>query len=107
MAISSEQKVTDDFKAIAPEFAKLTQDFLFGDIWNRPGLSQRDKSLITVTCLVALNRIEQVDFHLKKAFENGLTKEELVAAITHIAFYAGWPTAVSGFGHLKKLIDQQ
>ena len=107
MENKKENKALDNLKAIAPEFAKLTEDFLFGDIWKRPGLSQRDKSLITVTCLVALNRIEQVDFHLKKAFENGLTKEELVAAITHIAFYAGWPTAASGFGHLKKVIDQQ
>jgi 4-carboxymuconolactone decarboxylase len=107
MTKSNDRKAMDDLEALAPEFAKLTKDFLFGDIWERPGLSPRDKSLITVTCLVALNRIEQVDFHLKKAFENGLTKEELVAAITHIAFYAGWPTAVSGFGHLKKVIDQQ
>ncbi len=102
-----EQKAMDDLKAIAPEFATLTQDFLFDDIWKRPGLSQRDKSLITVTCLVALNRIEQVDIHLKKGFENGLTKNEIVAAITHIAFYAGWPAAASGFAHLKKVIDQQ
>ena len=107
MAKIQQQKVLDDLTAVAPEFAKLTQDFLFGEIWKRPGLSQRDKSLITVTCLVALNRIEQVDFHLEKAFENGLTKEELVAAITHIAFYAGWPSAASGFVHLKKVIDQQ
>ena len=107
MVNRNEQKAVDELMALAPEFARLTRDFLFGDIWERPGLSQRDKSLITVTCLVALNRIEQVDFHLRKAFENGLTKEELVAAITHIAFYAGWPTAVSGFGHLKKVIDQQ
>jgi 4-carboxymuconolactone decarboxylase len=107
MTNSNAQKAMADMEAFAPDFAKLTKDFLFGDIWERPGLSQRDKSLITVTCLVALNRIEQVDFHLKKAFENGLTKEELVAAITHIAFYAGWPTAASGFGHLKKVIDQQ
>jgi len=107
MADNKENKAADDMKAVAPEFAKLTQDFLFDDIWKRPGLSQRDKSLITVTCLVALNRIEQVEFHLKKAFENGLTKEELVAAITHIAFYAGWPTAASGFSHLRKVIDQK
>jgi 4-carboxymuconolactone decarboxylase len=100
MANSYKQKAIDDLKAIAP-------DFLFGDIWNRPGLSQRDRSLITVTCLVALNRIEQVDIHLEKALKTGLTKEELVAAITHIAFYAGWPAAVSGFSHLKKIIDQQ
>jgi len=107
MKNSNDQKAMDDLEALAPEFAKLTKDFLFGDIWERPGLSQRDKSLITVTCLVALNRIEQVEFHLKKAFENGLSKEELVAAITHIAFYAGWPTAASAFVHLKKVIDQQ
>ena len=107
MVNRNEQKAVDELTALAPEFARLTRDFLFGDIWERPGLSQRDKSLITVTCLVALNRIEQVDFHLRKAFENGLTKEELVAAITHIAFYAGWPTAVSGLSHLKKVIDEQ
>ena len=105
MTNSHEQKATDEMRAVAPEFADLTRDLLFGDIWKRPGLSQRDKSLITVTCLVALNRIEQVEFHLKKAFENGLTKEELVAAITHIAFYAGWPTAASGFAHLKNVLD--
>lgn len=107
MSNNDVQKATNELAAIAPEFAKLTQDFLFGDIWKRPGLSQRDKSLITVTVLVALNRIEQVEFHYKKAFENGLTKEELAAAIMHIAFYAGWPTAASGFSHLKKVIDQK
>ena len=107
MAVTNEHKAIDDLKGVAPEFAQLTEELLFGDIWKRPELSQRDRSLITVTCLVALNRIEQVEFHLKKAFENGLTKEELVAAITHIAFYAGWPTAASGLSHLKKVIDQQ
>lgn len=106
MANSNESKAMNDMEALAPEFAKLTKEFLFGDIWERPGLSQRDKSLITVTCLVSLNRIEQVEFHLKKALENGLSKEELVAAITHIAFYAGWPTAASGFAHLKNVLGQ-
>lgn len=106
MPRTKEEKATDELRAIAPKFAKLTEDFLFGDIWKRPELSPRDKSLITVTCLVALNRIEQVKFHLKKAFENGLTKDELVAAITHIAFYAGWPAAASGFAHLKSVLDR-
>ncbi len=104
MAITNEQKALDDMRAVAPEFAQLTEELLFGDIWKRPELSQRDKSLITVTCLVVLNRTEQIEFHLKKALENGLTKEELVAAITHIAFYAGWPASVSGFNRLKKLL---
>ena len=106
MSDSDVKKATDELKALAPDYAQLTQDVLFGDVWKRPPLSQRDKSLITVTVLVALNRIEQVEFHLKKALENGLTKEELVAAITHIAFYAGWPTAASACTHLKKVIDQ-
>jgi len=107
MSDSNVKKATDELKDLAPDYAQLTQDVLFGDVWKRPPLSQRDKSLITVTVLVALNRIEQVEFHLKKAFENGLTKEELVAAITHIAFYAGWPTAASGLSHLKKVLDQK
>jgi 4-carboxymuconolactone decarboxylase len=107
MSDSHVKKATDELKALAPDYAQLTQDVLFGDVWKRPPLSQRDKSLITVTCLVALNRIEQVEFHLNKAFENGLSKEELVAAITHIAFYAGWPTAASGLSHLKKVLDQK
>src|SRR5512143_779242 len=74
MADSDVKKATDELKDLAPDYAQLTQDVLFGDVWKRPPLSQRDKSLITVTCLVALNRIEQVEFHLNKAFENGLTK---------------------------------
>ncbi len=97
----------DDLSTIAPEFTKLTQDVLFGDIWKRPGLSQRDKSLITVTVLATLNRTEQIDYHLNRAFENGLTQEELVAAMTHIAFYAGWPSAHSGLTHLKKVIEKR
>jgi 4-carboxymuconolactone decarboxylase len=107
MSDSDVKKAADELKALAPDYAQLTQDVLFGDVWKRPPLSQRDKSLITVTCLVALNRTEQVEFHLKKALENGLTKEELVAAITHIAFYAGWPTAASGISHLKKVLEQK
>lgn len=107
MADSDVKKATDEIKALAPDYAQLTQDVLFGDVWKRPPLSQRDKSLITVTCLVALNRIEQVEFHLNKALENGLTKEELAAAITHIAFYAGWPTAASGLNHFKTVLEKK
>jgi 4-carboxymuconolactone decarboxylase len=107
MSDSDVKKATEEIKALAPDYAQLTQDVLFGDVWKRPPLSQRDKSLITVTCLVALNRIEQIEFHLKKALENGLTKEELVAAITHIAFYAGWPTAASGLTHLKTVLEKK
>ena len=101
------KRSADDLSTIAPEFTKLTQDFLFGDIWKRPGLSQRDKSLITVTVLATLNRTEQIDYHLNRALENGLTQEELVAAMTHIAFYAGWPSAHSGLTHLKTVLERR
>src|ERR1700694_3452436 len=80
---------------IAAKLAELTEQVLFGDIWERPGLSKRDRSVITVASLVALNRTEQLRFHLQRALENGVTKDEIVELITHLAFYSGWPTAMS------------
>ncbi len=87
----------------APKLSELTQDVLFGDIWERPGLSKRDRSLVTVAALVALNRTEQLRFHLPRALENGVTKDELIEAITHLAFYSGWPTAMSAILLAKAL----
>ena len=84
------------FGDVAPGLAQLTDDVLFGDVWMRPGLSKRDRSLITVSALVAMNRPDQLRSHLALAQQNGVTQEELVEAITHLAFYAGWPSAVSG-----------
>jgi 4-carboxymuconolactone decarboxylase len=81
------------FGDFAPAFADYTDTVLFGDVWERPGLSKRDRSLITVAALVALYRTNELPFHLKKAVENGLSPEELIEGITHLAFYSGWPTA--------------
>ena len=89
---SAVQKRLGDF---APKLAELTDSVLFGDIWERPGLSKRDRSLITVAALVALYRPEQLRFHLNKAMDNGLSKAELIEVITHLAFYSGWPTAMT------------
>lgn len=83
------------FGHVAPKLAEVTDKVLFGDIWERPGLSKRDRSLITVAALVAMYRLEQLPFHVAKALENGLTREELAEAVTHLAFYAGWPAAAS------------
>lgn len=83
------------FGDITPKLAELTDNVLFGDVWARPGLSRRDRSLATVSALVALNRPDQLRSHLALARENGVTKEELVEAITHLAFYAGWPNAIN------------
>ena len=80
---------------IAPKLADLTDTVLFGDVWVRQQLSKRDRSLVTVSALIAMNRPDQLRSHLALARQNGLTEEELVEAITHLAFYAGWPSAVT------------
>jgi 4-carboxymuconolactone decarboxylase len=90
---------------IAPKLTELTEQVLFGDVWERPGLSKRDRSLATVSALVAMNRTEQLPFHLQRAIENGVTKEELVEAITHLAFYSGWPTAMSAMMIAKQVLN--
>ena len=89
----------------APDLVRLTDDVLFGDVWANPGLSQRDRSLVTVAALVALYRGDQLGSHLRRALDNGLTKDELVQAITHLAFYAGWPNAMSAMGQLKQITE--
>ncbi|MEV8341529.1 carboxymuconolactone decarboxylase family protein [Streptomyces niveus] len=89
---------------ITPKLAGLTDEVLFGDVWERDGLSPRDRSLITVTALIALYRSEQLGFHLKLALDNGLSKDELSEAITHLAFYAGWPNAMGAAAQLKAVL---
>ena len=89
----------------APELVRLTDEVLFGQVWADPGLSQRDRSLVTVAALVSLGRTEQLRSHLRRAMDNGLSKDELVHAITHLAFYAGWPCAMTGITQLKKVTE--
>jgi 4-carboxymuconolactone decarboxylase len=89
----------------APKLSELTQQVLFGDIWERPGLSKRDRSLITVSALVALNRTEQLRHHLNRALENGVTQDELIELITHLAFYSGWPSAMSAILLAKEMFE--
>lgn len=92
---------------IAPKLAALTDDVLFGDVWQRPGLSPRDRSLATVAALVALHRLEQLPFHLRRALDNGLTPDELSELLTHLAFYAGWPCAASATTLLAAALDER
>jgi len=91
------------FADLAPALDELTQGILFGDVWERPGLSKRDRSLITVATLVALYRTNELPFHMKRALENGVTKDELVELITHLAFYAGWPPASTAVGIARQV----
>jgi len=92
---------------IAPKLAQLTDEVLFADVWERPELSKRDRSLATCAALIALGKTEQMNFHVPYAIRNGVTKEELVELVTHLAFYAGWPNAMSAITKLRELLDQQ
>ena len=88
---------------VAPKLAQLTDDVLFGDVWERPQLSKRDRSLITCAALIATGKTEQMSFHFPRAIENGVTQDELVELITHLAFYVGWPSAVSAITRVREL----
>jgi 4-carboxymuconolactone decarboxylase len=101
---SAAQTAVGDF---APKLAELTDDVLYGDVWERPQLSKRDRSLITCAALVATGRTEQMTFHFPRAIENGVSLEELAELITHLAFYAGWPNAMSAAARAKELAAKQ
>jgi 4-carboxymuconolactone decarboxylase len=90
---------------LAPKLAQLTDEVVFDDVWARPELSPRDRSLITVAALVSLYRPEQLEAHLRRALDNGLTAEELTEVITHLAFYAGWPCAVTAVNRLRSVLE--
>jgi 4-carboxymuconolactone decarboxylase len=91
----------------APKLVDLTEDVVFGDIWERPELSKRDRSLITCAALVATGKTEQMSFHFPRALENGVSREELIEMITHLAFYVGWPSAISAIHRAKELLAKQ
>ena len=99
---SAAQKLMGDFD---PKLAEITDNVLYADVWERPGLSKRDRSLITVAALIALNRPEQLRFHLQLARKNGVTKGEVVEVITQLAFYAGWPNAVNAVAVAREVFQ--
>src|ERR1700712_2830962 len=87
--------LSQTFGDFLPKIVELTDDVLFGDIWERPELSPRDRSLITVSSLITGGNTEQLSFHLQRALDNGVTAQELKEVVVHLAFYAGWPKAIS------------
>lgn len=93
-------------REIAPHLAELSANVLFGDVWPDPRLSQRDRSLITVAALQALYRTDQLKAHVRRALGNGITKEELGEVITHVALYAGFPTAANACQVAKEVYDE-
>jgi 4-carboxymuconolactone decarboxylase len=98
------KKMIGDF---APKLVELTDGLIFDDVWERKELSKRDRSLITVAALIALNRPDQLRFHLPLAVENGVKEQELIETITHLAFYSGWPNAMSAIMVAKELFSKQ
>ena len=92
---------------IAPRLTEISNAVLFDDVWRRPGLSPRDRSLITVASLIALYRSTELKFHLSKALENCVTRDEIIEMITHLAFYSGWPTASTALGIAREVFAAQ
>jgi 4-carboxymuconolactone decarboxylase len=100
--VSAARKMFGDF---APTLVRYTDDVLFGDAWKRDELSPRDRSLVTVAALTTGGNTEQLVFHLQYAKDNGVTETELIEAITHLAFYAGWPKAMSAMAVAKRVFE--
>src|SRR5512133_2205967 len=101
--LSPAQKLVGDF---APKLAELTDDVLFGDVWERAELSKRDRSLITVAALIPNGNTEQLTGHLNRAKDNGLSESELAEVIIHLAFYAGWPRAMSAIKIVREVFKK-
>ncbi|PWR21625.1 carboxymuconolactone decarboxylase family protein [Zavarzinia compransoris] len=99
--------VRASLSGFAPKLIDYTDEVLFGDLWRRPQLSKRDRSLVTIAMLTALYRVNELPFHLKLGRENGLSQEEIVETLTHAAFYAGWPAAMSAVNIAKSVLDPQ
>lgn len=102
--MSGARRLYGDF---APALVDYTDNVLFGDVWTRPGLSPRDRSLATVAALISGGNAEQLTFHLPYAVSNGVTADELVEMITHLAFYVGWPKAMSALAVAQRVFTTE
>jgi len=102
---SASTSARNEVRTVAPKLIELSEKVLYGDVWERPGLSKRDRSLITVATLLALGRSDQLPGHLERALGNGVTRDEIGETITHLAFYAGWPAAMTAGRIARKVFD--
>ena len=96
-----------EVRQVAPKLIELSETVLYGDVWERPGLSKRDRSLITVAALTAMYRSDQLPGHIERALANGVRREEIGELITHMAFYAGWPAAMTAGRIAKRVFDER
>ena len=99
------QPAASDWSQLNPKLRQLTDEVLFGDVWEQPGLSKRDRSMITVAMLTALYRTDQLRGHIDRALTNGVTKEEIIEVVTHATFYGGWPVGVNGTLAAKQVFE--
>ena len=107
MAQTQPSTAREQVRHVVPKLIDLSEKVLFGDVWERPGLSKRDRSLITCATLIALGREKQLVGHLQRALDNGLSKNELSEVITHLAFYAGWPAAMTAALVAKEVFEKK
>jgi 4-carboxymuconolactone decarboxylase len=94
------------FGDIAPHLAEITDKLLFGDVWENTALSPRDRSLVTISSLIAMYRVNEMPFHLQRALKNGVTRDEIIGTITHLAFYAGWPPAMTALRIAREIFEE-
>jgi len=104
--MTNERRASNPYEVV-PKLGELRDTVLFGDIWERPELAKRDRSLITVAVLTALYRTDELRGHIGRALDNGVTREEIAELITHVTFYAGWPTGVNAARVAKEVFDQR
>jgi 4-carboxymuconolactone decarboxylase len=97
----------DDVRAVAPALEEYTQKRLYGEVWKRPGLSARDRSLVTIAALIAAGQVAQIPYHLNRAMDNGLTQEQGAEVLTHLAFYVGWPNVFSALPVAKDVFEKR
>jgi 4-carboxymuconolactone decarboxylase len=100
-------RVQQDVGPVAPGLVQYTGELLFRDLWLRPDLAPRDRSLVTVSALIAAGQVAQIPFHLNRAMENGLTKAQASEVLTHVAFYTGWPKAMSAVPVVKGVLESR
>lgn len=97
----------DAVRDVVPKMIDLTEKVLFGDVWERPNLSKRDRSLMVIGALVASYRPEQLRGHIARGLDNGLTRDEIAEVITHLAFYGGWPASMTAARVLKEVLEER
>ena len=105
-AAGQAKALNGELGAVAPKFVQLTNDVVYGDLWRRPDLSLRDRSLVTIAALAAMGDDDQLDFYLRRGLESGLTRDQIAEALTHVGFYAGWPKATRAIAAVTRSLGR-